>query len=148
MIIKDGRLVGCGVMVIRDDGYVLMGRRSDGQGWSFAGGKVDEGESLKQVAKRELYEEFGIMTDKTKLKFLGKVDSDAVVRGNMVQVRSYMFATDTYIMPPKLTPNDEMLQFAWYNPIEILHMDDIFGPSKLAVKLYEEIQELDSDFFK
>jgi 8-oxo-dGTP pyrophosphatase MutT (NUDIX family) len=52
---------GVGIVVLID-GKVLLGRRTDSGDWGLAGGSIDEGETPKQAAIRELYEEFGIVS--------------------------------------------------------------------------------------
>jgi putative (di)nucleoside polyphosphate hydrolase len=51
-----------GIVLARHDGKVWLGRRADTPGprnWQFPQGGVDEGESLEEAARRELYEETG-----------------------------------------------------------------------------------------
>jgi len=52
--------------VIHREGRYLLGRRPlakrHGGLWEFPGGKVDEGESLMDAARRELREELGVRT--------------------------------------------------------------------------------------
>ncbi|MGH6992506.1 MAG: RNA pyrophosphohydrolase [Caulobacteraceae bacterium] len=52
-----------GVVLIRKDGLVWLGRRADTPGplnWQFPQGGVDPGETLQQAALRELLEETGV----------------------------------------------------------------------------------------
>lgn len=52
---------GAAIIVVNDKGQLLMGRQvKDDYRWSFPGGHVDEGESHKQAAVRELQEETGV----------------------------------------------------------------------------------------
>jgi 8-oxo-dGTP pyrophosphatase MutT (NUDIX family) len=48
------------VVVVNDDGAVLMIRRSDNGNWAVPGGAIDLGESMTQAAVRETLEETGI----------------------------------------------------------------------------------------
>lgn len=51
-----------GIVVFNREGKVFMAARSDhpGLAWQFPQGGIEEGESIPQAAKRELYEETGI----------------------------------------------------------------------------------------
>jgi 8-oxo-dGTP diphosphatase len=54
---------GVGVIVVRDEGDVLLGLRRGAHGagtWSFPGGHRDDGESAECAALRELHEETGL----------------------------------------------------------------------------------------
>ncbi len=50
--------VGIGVIIIRNDGKILIGKRKGSHApyWSIPGGHLDLGESFEQAAIREIYE--------------------------------------------------------------------------------------------
>ena len=53
--------VGASVIVEDECGRVLLQLRSDNHCWSYCGGSVDLGEKVEEAAKRELYEETGLV---------------------------------------------------------------------------------------
>lgn len=70
---------GSAVIVVNDKGQLLMGRQvKDDYRWSFPGGHVDEGESHKEAAVRELEEETGVKIDQDTLVDLHEDGGDRV----------------------------------------------------------------------
>ena len=62
-----------GIILVRADGKVWLGRRADTPGprnWQFPQGGVDEGEALHEAALRELQEETGA----TSVSLLGRTE--------------------------------------------------------------------------
>lgn len=60
--------VGVGVLIIKDH-QILLGKRknSHGQGtWATPGGHLEFGETLEKCAKRELFEETGLIAESIK----------------------------------------------------------------------------------
>lgn len=58
--------VGADVLVLRESHSgeeVLLMRRLDGDYWSLPGGALEPGEPLEQAARRELFEETGLVAD-------------------------------------------------------------------------------------
>jgi len=53
-------MVGACVIVIDDINRILLQLRADNKCWGFAGGSMEVGESLEEVAIRELKEETGL----------------------------------------------------------------------------------------
>ena len=50
-------MVGANVMVVDSENRLLLQLRTDNNCWGLPGGSMELGESLQEVAKRELYEE-------------------------------------------------------------------------------------------
>jgi 8-oxo-dGTP pyrophosphatase MutT (NUDIX family) len=65
--------VGAGVFVYRD-GKVLLQKRKDNLCWALHGGVVEMGERVEDTAKRELFEETGLVANK--LELLGIFSGD------------------------------------------------------------------------
>ncbi len=59
----------CGGSVIVEDekGRVLLQRRRDNGLWGYAGGAVEMGEAVEDAARRELFEETGLIADELTL---------------------------------------------------------------------------------
>ena len=60
-------MVGACVIVLNKDNRILLQLRKDNNCWGLAGGSLEMGESLEQVAKRELLEETGLIANKLEL---------------------------------------------------------------------------------
>ena len=57
----EGFRANVGIVVMRGDGSVFLGRRTGGRGWQFPQGGVRQGEELEQALYRELNEEVGLI---------------------------------------------------------------------------------------
>lgn len=124
-----------GVAVIKNN-KVLLGLRTDGQGWSLAGGKMEEGESVEQCAKRELFEEFNLTANK--LEYIGQVSSQAIIRGVTCQVKPHIFICNEFSGEIKLRL-EEMIEYKWFDLSEVKNIENIFPPSKEALKLISSL---------
>ena len=58
---------GAGILLIDKDRKVLLQLRTDSNSWGIPGGCVNIGESLQDAAKREVYEETGLIVDDLQL---------------------------------------------------------------------------------
>ncbi|MBN6205116.1 NUDIX hydrolase [Ralstonia pickettii] len=59
-------LPGSVVIILNEQNEVLLQKRRDG-GWGLPGGLMDLGESFEEVAKREVFEETGLIIQNLKL---------------------------------------------------------------------------------
>lgn len=60
LIDSQGFRANVGIVLMRGNGEVFLGRRMGGRGWQFPQGGMREGESLEQALFRELEEEIGL----------------------------------------------------------------------------------------
>ena len=51
------------IICINDCGEILLGKRTDNHKWGYAGGSVEIDEKVEDAAKRELYEEMGLIAE-------------------------------------------------------------------------------------
>ena len=51
------------VIIINEQGELLLGKRTDNQKWGYAGGSMNLGESVEECARRELLEEMNLIAD-------------------------------------------------------------------------------------
>jgi len=70
LIDSDGFRANVGIILMRDEGEVFLGRRPGGRGWQFPQGGVRVGEKLEDAAYRELYEEIGV--SRTDVELVGR----------------------------------------------------------------------------
>ena len=61
-----------GLIIINDQGKVLLCRRKKSNSWQFPQGGIDQGETPKRAAYRELYEEVNIK--RNEIKFIGSTN--------------------------------------------------------------------------
>lgn len=67
---------GASVMVVRDDGRVLMGHRLDNGMWAIPGGGAEERSSFADTAVTELLEEVGLEADPADLEGYGCISRE------------------------------------------------------------------------
>ncbi len=59
--------VGASVIVVDAEGRILLQLRSDNHCWGYAGGSIELDEDVEAAAKRELWEETGLIAEKLEL---------------------------------------------------------------------------------
>jgi putative (di)nucleoside polyphosphate hydrolase len=67
IIDADGFRANVGIVLMRRDGDVFLGRRAGGKGWQFPQGGIRTGESLEEALYRELHEEIGLASEDVEL---------------------------------------------------------------------------------
>lgn len=67
IIDADGFRANVGIVLMRRDGDVFLGRRAGGKGWQFPQGGIRAGESVEEALYRELHEEIGLAVEDVEL---------------------------------------------------------------------------------
>lgn len=115
-------IVAAGGIVKRDNGDILL-VKTERRGWEFPGGQVENGESLTEALKREIFEESGIIAEV--IDIVGIYSNTASRKGwNGVETIPTIVNIDfrcNYISG-ELRLSDETIDFGWFNEEEVLSM--------------------------
>lgn len=90
--------VGASVIVENEKGEVLLQKRADNHCWGYAGGSVELDEVVEEAARRELYEETGLVAGKMTLfgVFSGKDTHYTYPNGDEVSNVDIVFLCKEY----------------------------------------------------
>ncbi len=128
----------CTAIIVLQNHRVLLGYRSDGQGWSLAGGKQEPDEDLETCAKRELKEEFGL--DASALTPLGRIHAASLVHGKPETVHPMVYLCRAFT-GSIATHDQEMTDFQWVNLDLAEQIPDLYPPTREALRIfYDRIQ--------
>lgn len=75
------------VYPVRKDGRILLGHKRRGMGagkWNGFGGKREDGETMRECAARELFEESGLIADPKALRSAGGFIFPSALRSQLV----------------------------------------------------------------
>jgi len=107
--------VGAGLVILRDDGKVLLCRRlkaPEAGFWNIVGGKVDPMEPSSEAARREAEEETGLT--------IGKVDflcmAEEIIEVDQQHWISLIYVTRDFSGEPTLTEPDKLSDIGWFDP--------------------------------
>ena len=129
-------LVGAGVFVYKD-GRVLLQRRRDNLCWAPHAGCMEIGEDLESAAKRELFEETGLLANN--LTFLGVFSGEDMIytypNGDRVQITGAVYVCEDF-SGEVAAETDEALELKWF-PVDQIP-DDISPPDKKSFQAFQE----------
>jgi 8-oxo-dGTP pyrophosphatase MutT (NUDIX family) len=120
---------GACVIVVNKEKEILLQLRSDNLCWGLSGGSMELGESLEQVAKRELFEETGLIANTLKLLniFSGEKFYYQYPNGDEIYDVATLYICDDYIGEFK-AKESEVQELAFFDisklPVNI-HPPDI-----------------------
>jgi len=126
--------VGVGVIIINNDGHILIGKRkgSHAPHYSIPGGKVDLGETFEACAIREIKEETNL--DIQQPKVIGVINDLKTYQDDKVHFISIILVTKNFSGDLKVMEPKKCDGWQWVDPkkLPLPH----FNSSQQAVKYY------------
>jgi 8-oxo-dGTP pyrophosphatase MutT (NUDIX family) len=102
------------VVVINDDGDILLIRRTDNDNWALPGGAIDLGESTAQAAIRETEEETGITPEITGLVGIYTDPRHVIHYMSNDEVRQeFSIVLTGHLVSGRPTPSSESSEVRW-----------------------------------
>ena len=129
--------VGASVIVEDKDGRILLQLRRDNKCWGYHGGSVELDEIVEEAAKRELYEETGLIANELELFgiFSGKDTHYIYPNGDEVSNIDIVYLCKDY--SGDINPRDgEAEELRWFSVDEI--PNNISKPIKKAIQKWVE----------
>ncbi|MET0799703.1 MAG: NUDIX domain-containing protein [Actinomycetota bacterium] len=131
---------GASVMVVRDDGRVLMGRRLDNGLWAIPGGGAEEGSSFSDTAVTELREEVGLEADPADLEgyaCISRPDNhlETYPNGDVTHYFGVWFVLRRWRGDPA-GDGEEMGELAWFDVGD--PPEPLLRSTRVGLELYSE----------
>lgn len=126
--------LGASVIVVNDKGQILLEKRSDTHNYSYPGGSVELGEKVEEAAKREMYEEVGLIANS--LQFFTIASEEELhfkyPNGDEVYNVDIVYICKDYSGDLK-AEESEVEELKWF---DIYKLPEIFSPNMPVIKLY------------
>lgn len=126
--------LGASVIVVNDKGQILLEKRSDTHNYSYPGGSVELGEKVEEAAKREMYEEVGLIANS--LQFFTIASGEELhfkyPNGDEVYNVDIVYICKDYSGNLK-AEESEVEELKWF---DIDKLPEIFSPNMPVIKLY------------
>ncbi len=127
--------VGASVIAVDEGGRILLQLRSDNNTWGYAGGSIEIDEKVEDAAKRELYEETGLIAKELTLLgvFSGKDMHNTYPNGDEVSNIDIVYICKSYDGELKCQQG-EVKKLKFFDVPEL--PDNIFKPNLPAIEEY------------
>jgi 8-oxo-dGTP pyrophosphatase MutT (NUDIX family) len=137
---KSFQLCGASVIIYRN-GQVLLQQRKDNKCWGYPGGKIELGEIVENAAKREVFEETGLVVGEMKLfgVFSGPELHHVYPDGNEVEIIDIVFTSDDFT-GELLEQEEEVLDLQWFDYDKI--PEKLSPPIKMALLKFIAVEML------
>ena len=124
------------IICVDKDGRILLGKRSDNKKWGYSGGAVEIDEYVEDCAKRELFEEMGLVAEELEFFFVNSGPEAHYIYPNGDEVSNFevIYLCRKWHGEPKSLDGEMLdLRFFAYNEIDL---SEISPPIRRVVEKY------------
>lgn len=130
------------IIIENEKGEVLLGRRTDNHKWGYAGGSIELGETIEECAKRELYEETGLIADEIEFFMINSGEETHYTYPNGDEVYNVEIIYICRKYHGELCKQDEELEeLRFFSMKEFPNMEEISDPIRPVFRKYLEYRE-------
>ena len=137
-IVGNKTIVQCAGSIICADekGRILLGKRSDNHKWGYSGGALDIDERVEDCARRELYEEMGLIAEELEFFFVNSGPETHYIYPNGDEVSNFevVFICRKWSGEPK-SIDGEMEELRFFACDEI-DLSEISPPIRPVINAY------------
>ena len=124
------------IICVDKDGRILLGKRSDNKKWGYSGGAVEIDEYVEDCAKRELFEEMGLVAEELEFFLVNSGPEAHYIYPNGDEVSNFevIYLCRKWHGEPK-SLDGEMLDLRFFACDEI-DLSEISPPIRRVVEKY------------
>lgn len=126
------------IICVNDRGELLFGRRTDNHKWGYSGGSVEIDEKVEDCAKRELFEEMGLIADEIEFFCVNSGPETHYIYPNGDEVSNIEIVYLCRKYHGQMQKQDEEIEELRFFPINEIHLEEISPPIRPVVKRYIE----------
>ena len=126
------------IIVINQQGQILLGKRTDNHLWGYSGGSLEIDEKVEDCAKRELQEEMGLIADELEFFMVNSGKEVHYIYPNGDEVSNIEIVYLCYQYHGEIhRQEEEMEELRFFDPDEI-SLEMISPPIRPVVKALSE----------
>ena len=126
------------VIVIDDEGRLLLGKRTDNHLWGYSGGAVEIDEPAEDCARRELREEMGLTAEELVFFCVNSGPEAHYIYPNGDEVSNFEIVYLCRSYSGALTPADGEMEALRFFRLEEIDLDMISPPIRPVIRRYLE----------
>lgn len=123
------------IICIDDLGRLLLGKRTDNGMWGYSGGAVEIDEKVEDCAKRELYEEMGLIANEIEFFCINSGVETHYIYPNGDEVSNIEIVYLCKDYSGVIKDSDEMTDLCFFNPKDI-DIEKISPPIRSVIRKY------------
>ena len=127
------------IICINKDGELLLGKRTDTHKWGYSGGSVEIDEMVEDCAKRELFEEMGLIADEIEFFCVNSGLEAHYIYPNGDEVSNIEIVYLCRKYHGQLKKQDEEMEELRFFHISSIDLEEISPPIRPVVKKYIEL---------
>lgn len=124
------------IIIVNEKGQILLGKRTDNHKWGYAGGSVEIDEKVEECAKRELFEETGLVAEEIEFFMVNSGPEVHYIYPNKDEVSNIEIIYVCHKYHGEIKPQKEEVEELRFWDLGEIDLEEISPPIRPVLKKY------------